>query len=90
MDTAAAKYQTKRQVCGAGTVTPKVRGKAGAHGYEVGLKGKPHRGHGGSHFSPDLSSSATRYARVRGPPDSRKEKLQSQGSRQKTIHREAS
>ena len=57
---------------------------------EVGLKGRPHGGQGESHFSPDLASSATQYARVRGPPDSRKEKLQSQGSRQKTINREES
>ena len=57
---------------------------------EVGLKGKPTRGQGDSHFSPDLSSSATQYARVRGPPDNRKEKLQSQGNRQETINKEAS
>ena len=33
VDTAAAKYQRKRQVCGEGTITQKVRGKVVAHGY---------------------------------------------------------
>lgn len=54
VDPAAAKYQTKRQVCGVGTVTPKGEGKWSSWLWSRACKSaEPHGEQGGySHFSP--------------------------------------